>query len=679
MNGQELPPREEIAIPTPAYQRYLDVKKETNSLMEKKDWDGLEALAKKLRESKESLDAGTWLLSIFYKELDKVPLSSMETEAETMNTFKDWVHQRPESVVAKVALAEAYITWAWNARGSDYAHTVSEEGWTLMKERLDLAWKSLESCKEAAATHPEWTAVAQRVALGQSWDRTRYMTMMNSALAREPGYGEYYTQLCYWLLPRWHGESGDFEQWISQRVHQFPEAEQDQAYARMVWFADRMNFPEEIVFAQHRLDWSKTKRGFEQWLKNKPDNLMVRFQFLRLALKADDRNTTREQFDHLGGIYWPGLWKGINQYEAARQYAYHSGPNPFLPKPSAQNDKREKQNITAYPWLKTIILVFGRTVAGLILALCIFLLLWQSARPGLGLVLAALCVGLSSLFGPHGNLPLLAVVLFFWIQARPKSIASDNEASSPEGFTYSPILTLLWVLGLGAVFLLFQIFSTTWLMLPQLLGFPAEASFVLIDIQSQVLVSSEIFWSILLSQILLLLLLLWVCGLRQNLHWIEQLGLLPASFRTLGFCVLLGVGLQFLMALIPESFWDQKSVESSRLISSWLTSSIVLNLSVIIFAPLVEELLFRGFALSSWLKRWPVWVAVLLSSSIFAALHLQYGWTALLSIFSLGLLLALCRLKTGSVLPCIALHLGYNAAHVITQWLLITPYFEAAP
>ncbi|HEY5814594.1 MAG TPA: hypothetical protein VIT23_18310, partial [Terrimicrobiaceae bacterium] len=45
--------------------------------------------------------------------------------------------------------ASFLITWAWTARGSDWANTVSKEGWRLMKERLAQATKLLDKASEA--------------------------------------------------------------------------------------------------------------------------------------------------------------------------------------------------------------------------------------------------------------------------------------------------------------------------------------------------------------------------------------------------------------------------------------------------------------------------------------------------------------------------------------------------
>jgi membrane protease YdiL (CAAX protease family) len=75
-----------------------------------------------------------------------------------------------------------------------------------------------------------------------------------------------------------------------------------------------------------------------------------------------------------------------------------------------------------------------------------------------------------------------------------------------------------------------------------------------------------------------------------------------------------------------------------------------------------EELVFRG-ALLGLLGRWSgPWLAVVLSSALFAAVHVAASitWTRLLGVFLFGLLLALLRLRTGSLWPAIASHWSFH-------------------
>ncbi len=81
-------------------------------------------------------------------------------------------------------------------------------------------------------------------------------------------------------------------------------------------------------------------------------------------------------------------------------------------------------------------------------------------------------------------------------------------------------------------------------------------------------------------------------------------------------------------------------------------------LSVAIFAPLVEELIFRGLVLSRLRKAMPAWLAVLLQGLVFGFVHGQLVWIVYATLF--GLLLGYVRLRADSLKASILLHMGFN-------------------
>lgn len=321
---------EPVKLVSPLASDNYGVFAETKRMREEQDTAGLEALARKLRETRDSLENGYWFLSTFYDAAVRVP-KDPDGEKQAMEFYEKWAKDRPQGVTAQVCLASALVRQAWNARGSGWANTVTEEGWRLMAERLARAKEVLDRANTLEEKCPGWYAVAQSVALGQGWDRDKYMSMVDEAIGKEPTYGQYYTNACYWLLPRWHGEEGDFEKWIASKADAQPPEKRDVQYARLVWAADRMAVRGEVVFGPGRLDWARAKRGFEQWIRETPHyDLPLRFEFTRLALLADDREAARAQFDVTGGKYYAPAWNGkVDVFEAARLYAYSGGPNPL--------------------------------------------------------------------------------------------------------------------------------------------------------------------------------------------------------------------------------------------------------------------------------------------------------------------------------------------------------------
>ncbi len=103
---------------------------------------------------------------------------------------------------------------------------------------------------------------------------------------------------------------------------------------------------------------------------------------------------------------------------------------------------------------------------------------------------------------------------------------------------------------------------------------------------------------------------------------------------------------------LPESFGVHKST----------AALVAVCIVVTVIAPIAEELFFRGFffmALRNW--RGP-WLAAVLTGIVFGGIHA--GSTPLVFLVPLavlGFLLCLLRWKTGSLLPCMAVHAFNNA------------------
>jgi uncharacterized protein len=91
-----------------------------------------------------------------------------------------------------------------------------------------------------------------------------------------------------------------------------------------------------------------------------------------------------------------------------------------------------------------------------------------------------------------------------------------------------------------------------------------------------------------------------------------------------------------------------------------LPNNILLFLAVAIFAPLLEEFLFRGLLQNSLMPMMPAAAAILLSAAIFAGLHMDK--MAFAPIFVLGAAFGYLYHVTGSLRVCILMHMINNGA-----------------
>lgn len=142
------------------------------------------------------------------------------------------------------------------------------------------------------------------------------------------------------------------------------------------------------------------------------------------------------------------------------------------------------------------------------------------------------------------------------------------------------------------------------------------------------------------------------------------------GFRMRWFDVPIGVGagLATQLVLIPALYLPFAELidldalsEPARQLTERATDPVgvvLLVLVVAVGAPIVEELFFRGLVLRSVERRFGTVVAVIASSLLFGAVHLQLLQLPALTLF--GLVAALLTVKTGRLGPAIWAHVVFN-------------------
>lgn len=90
-------------------------------------------------------------------------------------------------------------------------------------------------------------------------------------------------------------------------------------------------------------------------------------------------------------------------------------------------------------------------------------------------------------------------------------------------------------------------------------------------------------------------------------------------------------------------------------------------LLIVIAAPISEEILFRGYLFGGLREKLPGWVAALIAGVIFGSLHALTGISAVPPLIFFGFVLCLLYEKTGSIVPCIVLHMLNNSVALLAQ------------
>jgi membrane protease YdiL (CAAX protease family) len=172
-------------------------------------------------------------------------------------------------------------------------------------------------------------------------------------------------------------------------------------------------------------------------------------------------------------------------------------------------------------------------------------------------------------------------------------------------------------------------------------------------------------------------LLVWLrhkTSLAKAVHWN-----MPRQGRILAYALMGGTGLAFVSEFGEAVLhrWIPDSLPITEFFKD-RPSALLLGAFGILVAPLMEELLFRGFLYPA-LARWTGAAAsIIITASAFTLLHgsqLGYSWAALLLIFIVGITLTVTRMRTNSVATCVIVHMTYNFV-LLLQTYIVTHGFR---
>ncbi|MEK6982873.1 MAG: CPBP family intramembrane glutamic endopeptidase [Candidatus Micrarchaeota archaeon] len=135
---------------------------------------------------------------------------------------------------------------------------------------------------------------------------------------------------------------------------------------------------------------------------------------------------------------------------------------------------------------------------------------------------------------------------------------------------------------------------------------------------------------------------------------LKNIGILDVSLSTVIYYTFVGLVSVFLLSIILGILVNFLKINDQSNVASKVNSFPYYILFFGIFiAPFTEELFFRGFLSSK--------IGNFLSTAIFALFHILYGSiTEVIGVFFIGYLFAIIYKRSGSLWPCILIHLLFN-------------------
>jgi hypothetical protein len=281
----------------------------------------IEAAANSARMSKERGPGGAWKLYLFYdnikhpREGDDAPDDQW---ARHIAMLEKWVSSRPESITARVALAEAYRGRAWKIRGSGYADTVTADRWREFKTQINKAFKTLSEAEKLPAKCPHWYFVMLEVARDQDWDKAQTRALFERAIAFEPGYYHYYREYAYNLLPKNSGAPGEVEAFAEESYRRLSAPQNAFVYFEIATVIYCMCYDDTV---RPTLSWSKIKDGYAALEANYGTTMLKLNRYAVLAYLYRDTEAAGRTFARIGDQWEPTIWRKRETFDRVQSWA----------------------------------------------------------------------------------------------------------------------------------------------------------------------------------------------------------------------------------------------------------------------------------------------------------------------------------------------------------------------
>jgi len=299
-----------------AFEEYEDA---IAQLLKERKFAELDCLADQAWVEKSRFSGGTWKLAEIYTALEE-PRPGHPTEPDWrqhLRLLEQWKNLRPRSITARVALAESYVSYGWDARGTGYSDSVSDSGWKLMAQRVQNAKGILDQASRLGAKCPEWYIAMLDVAQGQNWPLDQITAVFEQGVKVEPEFQHLYRVYAVHLLPKWSGQEGDAARFAEEAANKIGGDDGDILYYQIA---------SKAVCGCHDRDstyfsWPRVLKGYAALEKKYGLSLLELNHFAALATDFNDWIAAKAAFDRIGDNWAKEVWGDEQSFKSSQAMA----------------------------------------------------------------------------------------------------------------------------------------------------------------------------------------------------------------------------------------------------------------------------------------------------------------------------------------------------------------------
>jgi hypothetical protein len=324
---------------------------EVRKSFDHQDYAKLDEVAFAARESKERFPGADWKLTVFYQTLLYPNSGAISSDGEWkahLDRLQQWRKTAPDSMTARVAIANSWVEYAKKARNTEHDWSQIEKkkiGGKEYQERLTQAKKALDfepgklmagflakikreytpkPSSDLPSYCPHWYVVKLALEQGEQWEWNRYNNIFAAGVALEPTYYPLYQAKAVDLLPHNHGVKGQWEGFAENSMKTLGGAEGDITYYMIVAHVRQKYIKPDghsDFYRDNNLWGQKAWDGFKQ-IEAKYGLSKYRLNEMALiASEAKQYAAARVLFDRIGEDWDKTVWPNKAAFDGYRNLA----------------------------------------------------------------------------------------------------------------------------------------------------------------------------------------------------------------------------------------------------------------------------------------------------------------------------------------------------------------------
>jgi membrane associated rhomboid family serine protease len=284
------------------------------------DFERLESLMNRYAGTQEDLPDGSSHIEAIVVGLDDLFVVGGLTPDEAFGRTADWRRRVKGSVFADLVEAMILADWAYAARGTGGADTISSQNRALYAYRTEMAAAALSELKVRAAKYPLWYTLSMDIGVDQANDKEKakeqLRALFDQGVKIAPKYRALYRRMLRILMPRWFGSYEEADKFINEIYAQTAPDRGYERYTELYAMYARMEGDDFDIFRDSPAFWSGMRTGFYGLVKRYPRSDVVLNSFANFACRAGDKTEYNRLRDGIKRRFSATAWSTKYSIEA---------------------------------------------------------------------------------------------------------------------------------------------------------------------------------------------------------------------------------------------------------------------------------------------------------------------------------------------------------------------------